>query len=172
MCVVMCSWSKLLMVSAFLFFLLTVSVPWVSASSEDVATLTITQAEESFASAFEAVLDAEMAGANVSGLLGRLNLGGEYLAEAYVWYRLGVSENVSRFADLCFEVVGDVRGEAFELRDEAERLGEADFVVKMFGSAVGVIVVVVVGFVVWRVFRRRYRRRVLGLRSEVVSGES
>ena len=168
----MCSWSKLLVFSAFLFFLLQVSIPWVSASSDDVATLAMTQAEETLASAFEAVLEAEEAGANVSGLLGRLNLGGEYLAEAYVWYRLGVSENASRFAGLCREVVGDVGSEAFELRDEAKRLGEADFVVKMVGSVVGVIVVVVLGFVVWRVFRRRYRRQVLGLRPEVVSGES
>jgi hypothetical protein len=65
-----------------------------------------------------------------------------------------------------------VRSEAFELRDEAERLGEADFVVNMIGSVVGVIVVVVSGFVVWRVFRRRYVGRVLGLRPEVVSGDS
>jgi len=159
-------------ISVLLLFILPVSILGVSASSEDVATLSITQAEETLSSAYEDVLEAEQAGANVSGLLVRLNLGGEYLAEAYVWYRLGVSENASRFADLCFEVVGDVRGEAFELRDEAKRLEEADFVVKMFGSVGGVIVVVVVGFVVWRVFRRRYCRRVLGLRPEVVSGES
>ncbi len=137
---------KLLVISVLLLFLLPVFIPWVSASSEDVATLSITQAEETLASAFEAVLDAEEAGANVSGLLGRLNFGGEYLAEAHVWYRLGVFENASRFADLCFEVVGDVGGEAVGLRDEAERLGEADFVVKMFGSVGGVIVVVFFGF--------------------------
>ncbi|MDH5690881.1 MAG: hypothetical protein OEY81_05585, partial [Candidatus Bathyarchaeota archaeon] len=94
----MSSYLKLLVISVLLLFLLPVSILGVSASSEDVATLSITQAEETLASAFEAVLDAEMAGANVSGLLGRLNLGGEYLAEAYVWYRLGVSENASRFA--------------------------------------------------------------------------
>ena len=123
----MSSYLKLLVISVLLLFLLPVSILGVSASSEDVATLSITQAEETLASAFEAVLDAEMAGANVSGLLGRLNLGGEYLAEAYVWYRLGVSENASRFADLCFEVVGDVGSEAVELRDEAKRLGDADF---------------------------------------------
>lgn len=163
---------KLLVFSAFLFFLLTVSFPWVSASSEDVATLAITQAEETLASAFEAVLDAEMAGANVSGLLGRLNLGGEYLVEAYVWIRLGVSENASRFAGLCYDVVEDLKSEAVELRDEAKRLGDAEFVVTIFGSVVGMIVVVVSGYVVWRVFKRRYRRQVLGLRPEVVSGES
>jgi len=68
--------------------------------------------------------------------------------------------------------VEDLKSEAVELRDEAKRLGDADFVVKMFGSVVGVIVVLVSCSVAWLVFRRRYRRRVLGLRPEVVSGES
>jgi len=163
---------KLLVISVLLLFLLPVFIPWVSASSEDVATLSITQAEETLASAFEAVLDAEMAGANVSGLFGRLNIAGEYLSEAYVWYRSGDSENASRFAGLCYDVVEDLKSEAVELRDETKRLGDAEFVVTIFGSVVGMIVVVVSGYVVWRVFKRRYRRQVLGLRPEVVSGES
>jgi len=167
----MITWSKLLMVSAFLLFLLPFPTLLVSASSEDVVTLALTEAEETLASTHEAVLEAEQAGANVSGLLDKLNLGAEYLAEAYVWYRLGVSENASRFAGLCYEVVGGVSSEAVELRDEAKRLGDADFVVNMIGSVVGVISVFVFCSVAWLVFRRRYRRRV-GLRSEVVSGES
>ena len=168
----MITWSKLLMVSAFLLFLLPFPTLLVSASSEDVVTLALTEAEEALASVHEAVLEAEQAGANVSGLLDKLNLGAEYLAEAYVWYRLGVSENASRFAGLCYEVVGGVSSEAVELRDEAKRLGDADFVVNMIGSVVGVIVVLVFCSVAWLVFRRRYRRRVLGLRPEVAYGES
>jgi len=166
------SCSKFFVFSVFLFLLLSVSIRWVSAVDEDVVALDIAEAEEVLGSAYGAVLEAEEAGANVSGLLGRLNVGGEYLAEAYVWIRLGVFENASRFAGLCREVVEDVKGEAFGLRDEAERLGEADFVVRMVGSAVGVVVVLIVGFVVWRVFRRHYHKKVLGLRPEVVSGES
>jgi len=166
------SCSKFFVFSVFLFLLLSVSIRWVSAVDEDVVALDIAEAEEVLGSAYGAVLEAEEAGANVSGLFVRLDVGGEYLAEAYVWYRLGVYESASRFAGLCRDVVGDVRSEAFELRDEAERLGEADFVVNMIGSVVGVIVVVVSGFVVWRVFRRRYRKRVLGLRPEVSDGES
>ena len=168
----MSSHHKLLVISVLLLLLLPVFILEVSASSEDVATLAITQAEETLGSAFEAVWDAEEAGANVSGLLGSLNLGGEYLAEAHVWYRSGVFENASRFADLCVDVVGDVESEAFELRDEAKRSGEADFIVKMSLSVGGVIIFVFLGFLVWRVFRQRYCNRVLGLRPEVVSGES
>jgi hypothetical protein len=165
------SYSKLFVFSALLLFLLPFPILLVNASSEDVATLALTEAEDALVSAHEAVLEAEQAGANVSGLLGKSNLASEYLAEAHVWYRLGVFENASRFAGLCSDVIGGVRSEAFELRDEAKRLGEADFVVNMINSAVGVIVVLVSCSVAWFVFKRRYRRRV-GLRSEVVYGES
>jgi hypothetical protein len=167
----MTSWSKLLMVSSLLLFLLPFPTLLVNASSEGVVTLALTEAEEAFASTHKAVLEAEQVGANVSGLLDKLNLGAEYLAEAYVWYRLGIFENASRFAGLCSDVIGGVRSEAFELRDDAKRLGEADFVMNMIWSVVGVSVVLVSCSVAWLVFRRRYRRRV-GLRTEVVSGES
>ena len=166
------SCSKFFVFSVFLFLLLSVSIRWVSAVDEDVVALGLADAEEVLGSAYGAVLEAEEAGANVSGLLGRLSVGGGYLAEAYVWYRLGVSENASRFAGLCSEVVGDVRSEAVGLKSEAHGLWELDFLVRMIWSVGGVIVVVFLGFVVWRVFRRRYLRRVLGLRPEVVSGES
>ena len=166
------SWLKFFVFSVFLFLLLSVSIRWVSAVDGDVVALDIAEAEDVLGSAYGAVLEAEEAGANVSGLFVRLNVGSEYLAEAYVWYRLGVYENASRFAGLCREVLGDLGSEAVGLRDDAERLGEADFVVKMGGSVVGVVVVLILGFVVWRVFRWRYSGRVLGLRPEVVSGES
>ena len=163
---------KLLVISVLLIFLLPVFIPWVSASSEDVAILSITQAEETLASAFEAVLDAERVGANVSGLLGRLNLGGEYLAEAYVWVRLGDSESAGRFAGLCVEVAENVRGVAVGLMDEAHGWWVLDVLQRIVWSFFGVVVVVVAGFVVWRVFRERYLERVFRLRPEVNTGES
>ncbi len=139
---------------------------------EDVAVSAVDRAEAAVASAYEAVLDAEEAGADVSGLLVRLNVAGGYLAEAHVWFGLGDFDEAVRFADLCYDAVEDVSGEAFELRNEAHGLWATDFVVRMVGSMVGVVVVVFLGFVVWRVFKRRYRRRVLGLRPEVVKVES
>jgi len=166
------SCSKFFVFSVFLFLLLTVSISWVSAVDEDVVALDIAEAEEVLGSAYGAVLEAEEAGANVSGLFVRLNVADQYLAEAYVWYRLGVYENATRFAGLCSEVVGDMRGEAFGLKSKAHGLWVLDVLVRMIWSVGGVIVVVFLGFVVWRVFRRRYHKRVLGLRPEVVSGES
>jgi len=142
------------------------------ADGEDVAASAVDRAEVAVVSAYEAVLDAERAGADVSGLLDRLNVAGEYLAEAHVWLGLGGYESATRLADLCYDAVEGVGSDAVELRSEAHGLWVADSVVRMTGSMVGVVVVVFLGFVVWRVFKRRYRRRVLGLRPEVVSGES
>jgi hypothetical protein len=171
-CDVMVSWLKFLVVSVFLFSLVSVSVPWVSAVNGDMMSLEVAEAEEALVSAYDAVLEAEEAGANVSGLLDKLNVGSEYLAEASVYVRLGDSESAARLAGLCVEAVDDVEGEAVLLRDEAVKFERADFLARVVGSAVGVVIVVVGGFVLWTVFRRRYLEKVLGSRPEVVSDES
>ena len=75
-------------------------------------------------------------------------------------------------ADLCYEVVVDVRNEAFELEREADALRVSNSFVRMTWSMVGVVVVVVLSSVLWRVFKRRYSKRVLEMKPEVVSGES
>jgi hypothetical protein len=165
-------WSKFFWFSVFLFLLLPISFSRVNAVDKDVVALQLADTEEALDSAYDAVFEAEEAGANVTGLLVRLNVGGEYLSKAFVWFRLGVFENASRFAGFCREIVGSIGGEAVGLRDEAERLAREDVLVRVFGSAVSVMVVLVLGFFVWGIFKRRYRKRLLGFKPEVVSGES
>ena len=140
--------------------------------SKDVAVSAVDRAEVAVVSAYEAVLDAEEAGADVSGLLVRLNVAGEYLASARVWYELGDFDNATRFADLCYDVGEEVRSEAVELKNEAHGLWVTGLFVRMTVSIFGVVFVVFLSFMVWRAFKRRYRKRVLGMRPEVVSGES
>jgi hypothetical protein len=154
----MCSSSRFLINLIFLFLLLSVYVPLVEASNESVVADGLHNAEEVMTLAYESVLEAEKAGANVSGLLCRLNLGGEYLAEAYVLYRLGDFDNADLFAGLCVEVVGDMRGEAIGLREEAYGRWILDVFVKLIWSILGVIGITILGFVVWRVFSRRYEK--------------
>jgi hypothetical protein len=166
------SWSKFLVISFFLFLLLSVSFSQVCAVDEDEAAQGLADAEAALVSTYGTVLEAEETGANVSSLLDKLNVGGEYLAAAYNWYRLGVFENASAYANLCRGVVSGVSSEAVELKDKAEVLMREGFLVTVFGSAVGAGIILVVGFVVWRVFRRRYFRRTLELKPEVVSDES
>jgi hypothetical protein len=168
----MVSCFKFLVVSVFLFSLVSVSVPWVSAVDGDVMSLEVAEAEEALILAYDSVLEAEEAGANVSALLNKLSLGGEYLAEAHVSVLLGNFANASRFAGLCVEVGTEVEDEAILLRDEAGRLEREDVLVRVFGSAVGVIIVVVSGFALWTIFKRRYNQRILGLKLEANDGES
>lgn len=142
------------------------------AYGEDVVALAVEEAEAAVVSAYEAVLDAEQAGAKVSGLLARLNVAGEYLSDAHIQHRLGDFENATYFANLCDETAEEVRNEANELKNEAHGLRVTDLVVRMTGSIIGVVIIVFLSFLVWRAFRRRYHKRVLEMKPEVISGES
>ena len=168
----MVSWVKFFVVSVFLFLLVPVSVPWVGALGDGDAVGFVSEAEDALGVAYEAVWAAEEAGANVSDLMGRLNIAGEYLAEAHVWVRLGDLREAGRFAGLCIEVVEGFRDQAVVLRQVAYDRWMLDVIVRVIGSVFGVVVVVVAGFVGWRVFRRRYVKHVLGSRPEVASNES
>lgn len=139
---------------------------------EDVAASAVDRAEAAVVSAYDAVLGAERVGADVSGLLARLDVAGEYLASSHVWYGLGVYDNATRFADLCYDVGREVRRDAVGLKSEAYELLVRDLWLKLILSVVGVVCVVFLSFLVWRAFKRRYRKRVLGMRPEVVSVES
>ena len=143
-----------------------------SSSSEDVAGLAISQAEEVLASAYGAVLEAEQAGADVSDLLVRLNDAGELLAMAQVAFRLGDFGEAVRCADLCYEIGGEVKSKAYELRLEAHGMRTTGFWLAMTGSLVGVVAVVFGSFWGWHAFKRRYFQRVLRMKPEVAKDES
>ena len=155
-----------------LIFLVPIFTPESSASDSDSDNSAIDQTEVFLASVYEVVLEAEQLGANVSGLLARLNVAGEYSANAHIWYDLGDFENATRFANLCYDVGEEVRNEAYELKNEAYGSWVTSLFVKMTVSLVSVVIVVLLSFAVWRVFKRRYHKRILGMKPEVVSSES
>jgi len=142
------------------------------ALSEDVAASAIEEAEGVMASSYRAVLEAEGAGANVSGLLARMNEAGELLAQAQVSYRLGDFDGAARSADLCGEIGEGVMVEALGLRDLAVLEAGQRFRWTMMGSMLGVVIVVGASFLGWRIFKLRYCRRVLGMKPEVAKDES
>jgi hypothetical protein len=144
----------------------------VAETSKDQAASALANADEAVSSAYQAVSKAEESGANVSSLLVRLNVAGEYLANADIQYRLGKFENATRFANLCYSVGEEVKNEAVDSKNQAYSLGVTDLVVKMTVSMLGVVVIVFLSFFVWGAFKRRYQKRVLGMKPEVVSGES
>jgi len=142
------------------------------ADSENVVASVIEKAENSVVSAYEAILDAEQIGANVSDLLAQLNVAGICLANARAFYALGDFENATHFANLCYDIGEEVRSEAVELKNEVHKLWVNAIWLRMTTSIVGVIFVVFLSFLVWGIFKRRYQKRILGMKPEVVSGES
>jgi len=156
----MSSNSRLLLILVVLpLFLLPVFISRVGASSEEMATVAITQAEETVASAYEAVLEAEQAKANVSVLLNQLNVAGEYLAEARMLYRLGDFDGAVHFADTARDRAEEVGGLAEELKIDAYASGITSSLIRITGSVIGVIGVVIGTFTAWGVFKRHYFRQ-------------
>jgi len=140
--------------------------------SESEASSALTSAEGAVDSAYQAVLRAEEAGANVSGLLVRLNDAGELLAKAKVAYRLGDFDEAARFANLSGNIGGEVQNAAVELKDSAWVASVQRRWFTMTGSIISVVGVVFGSFWGWSFFRRRYYRRVLGMKPEVAPDES
>jgi len=139
---------------------------------EEVALSAIESAELAVDLAYEAVLEAEGVGANVSGLLVELSDGVEALSGAYMSSRVGNFDDAAYFADLCYDLVAGIEAEANELRDVAAVDRNQHLFLTSFGSVFAVGGIFCGGFFGWRFFKRRYHRRVLKMKPEVASNES
>jgi len=143
-----------------------------ASNSEDTATTSIERAENVLVSVFQAVLEAEQVGVDVSVLLAQLNEAGEFLAEARMALGLGEFDEAVHSANICSEIGESVKSEADELLVEAYGSRVMVSWLTMSGSLVGVFVVGFGSFWSWRVFKRRYHRRVLRIKPEVAKDES
>ena len=148
-------WSRFFIFS-ILCLLFTFSVTGVWASDSQDATVIISKAEEVLGGTFEAVLEAEQAGVDVSIFLGRLNLGGEYFNEANFLYGAGAYDDAVLFANLCLETVNGIHAESIELISKVE----IDFNLTLFWSIFGVLIVGVAGYVSWHFFKGYYLKRI------------
>ena len=165
--------SKLLVLFFVLAFLVSIFMPEIFASnSEDTATTSIDGAENALVSAYQAVLEVEQVGANVSDLLAQLNEAGEFLAKAHMAHTLGDFDEAIRSASLCSEISESVKNDANEMRVKAHGLRAMGSWLTMSVSLVGVVVVSFGSFWGWRVFKRRYIRRVLKMKPGVTKDES
>jgi hypothetical protein len=138
-------------------------------SASDEASSAIGEADNALRRAFEAVLEAERAGANVSDLIVKLDGAGRLLAEAENAYRIGnFSEAVSR-AEECSMLADGVVGEALSLRNMALADAQTAFWQNLTFSCFGGAAVLVVLFFVWGWFKRAYVKRMLRMKPEVAS---
>ena len=127
------------------------------------------QAEEAFSSAYNMVLKAESAGANVTNLIMKLNEAASYLSTAKNLLRNEDPDGVAELTFSTIEIADSVKDEATSL--EASALANRDFANKIsFGiSTIVVSIFLVFMFFIWIWFKGFYVRKFLNLTPEVVS---
>jgi len=138
----------------------------------DDAAASVADADVAVRRAFNATLDAERAGANVSGLLVRLNDAGVVLGEAEVALNNGNLSDAAGKAGTCISIAQSVVSDAGVLRASALDGARMVFWTYLAFSVVGIGVFVVVLAVVWRRFKRGYVGNVLGMKPEVKHNEA
>jgi hypothetical protein len=158
-------------VSFFVFLFvacLLFSVPGGLAAGPEEASVAVADAQSSLQCSFRAVFDAEALGANVSGLMSRLNDAGGAFASAGVALSAGnYGEAVDRAA-ACKSLADGVSGDAGVLGADASVKAAGWWMTVSF-SVVGAAVFVAVLFFVWRRFRRAYEEKLLESRPEVAA---
>ena len=120
--------------------------------------------------AFNVVLDAEKAGANVTGLLAQLNVAEGDLAEAENSYRTGDSNTAAAQADNALPIAQEVTTAAQNAKQTAIVNGQNAFWQMIALTAIGAAMFLLVLFLVWRRFKRRYIESLSGSKP-VVSGQ-
>ncbi|MGB9959766.1 MAG: hypothetical protein ACPLKQ_04520 [Candidatus Bathyarchaeales archaeon] len=137
------------------------------ATASDEASFAISEANGKLKMAFEAVLEAEKAGANVSDLIGRLNEGGKLLAEAENAYKAADFSKAMSMAGECSKLAESVTSQASELRERAIVNVQMIFWHNLALSIFGAAALLVVLFFAWGWFKRAYVKRMLSMKPEV-----
>ncbi len=128
----------------------------VAQSGEDEAALALADAEGEVILAYQTVLEAEEAGANVSGLLVRLNESGVFLARARMVFRLGDFDETISFAASSGSIGIEVQVEAVGLKNSALSEGIQRKMFTMTASVLGIALIALGSFWVWRLLKKRY----------------
>ena len=135
----------------------------------DEASSSVGEADVAVRQAFNATLDAERAGANVSGLILRLNEAGTILGEAEIALGNGNSSEAAGKAGQCIGIAESVKGDADVLKASALDEAQTVFWTSLTFSVVSIAAFAVVLVLVWRRFKGGYVRKMLGMKPEVAS---
>lgn len=125
-------------------------------------------AENSVEAAFLAVLDTEKVGADVSSMLGELNGADDLLARSEVLLGGGNLDGVVRAAASSSWLAEDVRARASGKGSTLADRGSAfRFSLVVCGAGIGFFLLLM--FALWERFRAHYVRKMMDMRSVVVS---
>ncbi len=162
---------KLCAVTIFIFLALgscLYSEHYVFAQTDQTASK-LQVANNAIEQAFNAVLDAEKAGANVTGLLIQLNDAAGILAQAENSYRTGDPNTAVAQVDSVLPIAQEVTTAAQNAKQTALISGQNAFWSTITFTVIGVFVFVLALFLVWRRFKRRYINNVYQAKPEEAS---
>lgn len=146
---------------------LLVSLTRVYGVSAEDATSAVAGADSALQVTFLTVSDAERAGANVNGLIARLNEAGNALTSARVALDAGNYSGAASLATLSKGLADAIAADAAVSKDDAVTQASHWWMTVLL-SLVGSASFVAVLFLLWRRFKRLYGDRLLGGRPEVV----
>lgn len=118
-------------------------------------------------SAFIAVMDAEKAGANVTGLLSQLNVAANDLSQAENSYRSGNSNAAAVQADSVLPITQEVMTSAQNTKQTASVSSQNGFWLTVAFSEIGAPLFLLALFLAWRKIKRDYMNKLPGLKPEV-----
>ena len=117
--------------------------------------------------AFNAVLDAERAGANVTDLLNQLNDAAGIFAQAVISCRNGDPNTTSDKADSALAIAERVTTAAQDARQTALVSGQNAFWSTLAFTVIGAFAFVLILLLVWRRFKRKYVKNLSAAKPEV-----
>jgi len=138
----------------------------------DQTALKLQAATNDVNSAFNAVLAAEKAGANVTSLLVQLNAAASDLAQAENSYQAGESNTAGAQADSVLPIAQQVTVSAQHAEQTALVSGQNAFWSTIAFTVIGSFVFVLVLFLVWRWFKGGYMEKLLGSKPEVAENKA
>jgi flagellar basal body-associated protein FliL len=147
--------SKILVLSAMLFVIFLAMSGSTASASQSEAAASISSAQKRIIDCYNAVKVAETAGANISVLTNELNEAGSLLSQAQLSYSKSDFDEATNYAVQSQNQLETFVGEADSLMQTASQQRSRDFLINFVGSIVGAFAVVVVGFMVWFLLKRK-----------------
>jgi len=136
---------------------------------EEEAEAKIKEAEEAFNRAYVAVVEAERAGANISILVGKMNMAGEFLAEAKNAFRVGNFSGAFGEAENCLAMLDGIAEDALKLKGLAMAESQKAFWQSLAFSCLGSFAFLAGLFYFWSMFKSAYTKKLLKMKPEVAS---
>ena len=129
------------------------------------------EAYDTLQKAFVAVLDAEQAGVNVTDFLSDLNIGTDILAQAKQSYNLGnVNEAMSK-VEYVLDYAKGIEAKAANQRNLVLIGNESAIYIRIAFSFLAGFSYILVIFLIWKWFKRRYYKSLLNSKPEVINAD-